>query len=39
MRSQFKNTIKNEMRKLVEEHVSPVPRVVLDDVVSFSFDP
>jgi hypothetical protein len=39
MRSQFENTVEDEMRELVEEHITPVPCVVLDHVVSFSFDP
>ena len=39
MRSQFKDTIEYEMWELVEEYVTPIPCIVLDDVVSFRFDP
>ena len=39
MRRQLENTIENEMRELVEEHVTPIPSVVLDYIMSFGFDP
>jgi hypothetical protein len=39
MRSQFKDTVENEMGELVEEYIAPVPCVVLDYVVSLGFDP
>ena len=39
MRSQFEDTVENEMRELVEKYITPVPGVVLDYTVSLRFDP
>jgi len=39
MWSQFENTVENEMRELVEKYVTPIPCIVLDYIMSLSFDP
>jgi hypothetical protein len=38
MRGEFENTVEYESAAL-EKHVSPVPSVILDDIVSLGFDP
>ena len=39
MRSQFEYAIKDEMGELVKEDIPPVPSVILDYIMSLSFDP
>ena len=39
MRSQLEYAIKDEMGELVEKDIAPVPSVILDYIMSFSFDP
>lgn len=39
MRGQFKHAVEDKVRKLMEEHVAPVPRVILDDIMRLGLHP